>query len=109
MAPVTAIQLRRVPSIELGLTLGDFLIPIRLGERAAIWQRNLLLIVAGMLLITLGAYVSFNVPAFAIGNVYVPLNEYVPLTLQTFGVLFTGALLGARRGIASIGLYLLLG
>jgi biotin transport system substrate-specific component len=39
----------------------------------------------------------------------VPVNEYVPLTLQTFGVLFTGALLGARRGIAATGLYLLLG
>lgn len=106
---MTAIQLRRVPAFELGLTLGDFLIPIRLGERAAIWQRNLLLIVAGTLLITLGAYVSVNVPAFAIGDVYLPANAYVPLTLQTFGVLFTGALLGARRGVASIGLYLLLG
>ena len=74
MGTVTAIQLRRVPTLELGLTLGDFLIPIRLGERAAIWQRNLLLIVGGALLITLGAYVSFNVPAFAIGNLYVPAN-----------------------------------
>jgi len=109
MGTVTAIQLRRVPAFELGLTLGDFLIPIRLGERAAIWQRNLLLIVAGTLLITVGAYVSINVPAFAIGDVYVPANAYVPLTLQTFGVLFTGALLGARRGVASIGLYLMLG
>ena len=109
MGTVTAIQLRRVPTLELGLTLGDFLIPIRVGERAAIWQRNLLLIVGGALLITLGAYVSFNVPAFAIGNLYVPANAYVPLTLQTFGVLFTGALLGARRGIAAIGLYLLIG
>jgi biotin transport system substrate-specific component len=109
MASVTAIQLRRVPPFELGLTLGDFLIPIRLGERFAIWQRNLLLIVAGTILLTVGAYVSFNVPAFAIGNLYVPANEYVPFTLQTFGVLFTGALLGARRGIASIGLYLLIG
>lgn len=109
MASVTAIQLRRVPPFELGLTLGDFLIPIRLGERFAIWQRNLLLIVAGAILLTVGAYVSFNVPAFAIGDLYVPANEYVPFTLQTFGVLFTGALLGARRGIASIGLYLLIG
>lgn len=109
MASVTAIQLRRVPPFELGLTLGDFLIPIRLGERFAIWQRNLLLIVAGTILLTVGAYVSFNVPAFAIGDLYVPANEYVPFTLQTFGVLFTGALLGARRGLASIGLYLLIG
>ena len=48
MGTVTAIQLRRVPALELGLTLGDFLIPIRLGERAAIWQRNLLLLVGAM-------------------------------------------------------------
>ncbi len=109
MASVTAIQLRRVPPFELGLTLGDFLIPIRLGERFAIWQRNLLLIVAGTVLLTIGAYVSFSVPSFAIGNLYLPANEYVPFSLQTFGVLFTGALLGARRGLASIGLYLLLG
>ena len=50
---MTTARLRRVPPFELGLTLGDFLIPIRLGERAAIWQRNLLLIVGGALLITL--------------------------------------------------------
>lgn len=109
MRAVIAARLSRVPPLERGLTLGDFLIPIRLGERAAIWQRNLLLIVAGTVLLIVGAYVSFNVPAFAIGNLYVPANEYVPFSLQTFGVLFTGALLGARRGIASIGLYLLLG
>ena len=109
MASVTAIQLRRVPPFELGLTLGDFLIPIRLGERFAIWQRNLLLIVAGAVLLTAGAYISFNVPAIALGNAYVPANEYVPFSLQTFGVLFTGALLGMRRGFASVGLYLLLG
>lgn len=33
----------------------------------------------------------------------------MPLTLQTFGVLFTGALLGARRGLAASFLYLALG
>lgn len=95
--------------MERGLTLGDFLIPIRLGERAASWQRDLLLVVAGTLLITAGAYVSLSVPALQLGSVYVPVNEYVPLTLQTFGVLFSGALLGARRGISASGLYLLLG
>ena len=109
MRSVTAARLSRVPPFELGLTLGDFLIPIRLGERAAIWQRNLLLILAGTVLVTVGAYVSFQVPAVAIGGVYLPDNPFVPLTLQTFGVLFTGALLGARRAIASLGLYLVLG
>ena len=98
-----------MPPFERGLTLGDFLIPIRLGERAASWQRDLALVLAGTLLITLGAYISFELPAIAIGDVYVPANPYVPFSLQTFGVLFTGALLGARRGTASTGLYLLLG
>jgi len=88
-----------VPPLERGLTLGDFLVPIRLGERAALWQRNLLMITVGTLLIILGARVSF----------YLPGNPFVPVTLQTFGILFGGALLGMRRSLASVGLYLLLG
>lgn len=35
--------------------------------------------------------------------------EPVPITGQTLGVLLTGALLGSRRGAASVGAYLLLG
>jgi biotin transport system substrate-specific component len=38
----------------------------------------------------------------------IPL-EPVPITGQTLGVLLTGALLGSRRGAASLGAYLLLG
>ena len=104
-----ATRLSRVPPFERGLTLGDFLVPIRLGERAAIWQRNVLMIVVGTAIIVAGAYVSFNIPQIAIGNVYVPANPYVPFSLQTFGVLFSGATLGFRRGLASTLLYLLLG
>ena len=104
-----ATRLSRVPPFERGLTLGDFLVPIRLGERAAIWQRNLLMIAVGTALIVAGAYVSFNVPQVAIGNVYVPANPYVPFSLQTFSVLFAGATLGFRRGLACTILYLLLG
>lgn len=104
-----ATRLSRVPPFERGLTLGDFLVPIRLGERAAVWQRNVLMILIGTGIITLGAYVSFSVPQVAIGNVYLPANPYVPFSLQTFGVLFVGATLGFRRGLASTGLYLLIG
>lgn len=104
-----AARLTRIPPFERGLTLGDFLVPIRLGERAAIWQRNLLMIVVGTALIVAGAYVSLPIPAISLGDVYLPANPYVPFTLQTFGVLFTGALLGTRRGLASTGLYLVLG
>ncbi|MEA2676535.1 MAG: biotin transport system substrate-specific component [Chloroflexota bacterium] len=89
----------RVPTLERGITLGDFLVPIRLGERAASWQRHLLMIAVGTLLIILGARISF----------YLPGNTLVPVTLQTFGVLFGGALLGFRRSLLSVGLYIILG
>lgn len=94
-----ATRLARVPPFERGLTLGDFLVPIRLGERAATWQRNLLMISVCALLIFLGARLSF----------YLPTDPFVPVSLQTFGVLFGGALLGFRRALAAVGLYLLLG
>jgi biotin transport system substrate-specific component len=93
-----ATRLARVPPFERGLTLGDFLVPIRLGERAATWQRNLLMIGAAVLLISLSAQVYFRLP----------FTE-VPITGQTFGVLFTGALLGFRRALATVALYLLIG
>ena len=104
-----ATRLSRVPPFERGLTLGDFLVPIRLGERAAIWQRNLLMVLVGTALMIVGAYVSFDVPALAIGDIYVPANPYVPVSLQTLSALLVGATLGARRGFASTSLYLLLG
>jgi biotin transport system substrate-specific component len=96
---VLATRLVRVPPFERGLTLGDFLVPIRLGERAASWQRHLLMVATGTLLIVLGARLSF----------YLPPNFDVPVSLQTFSVLFGSALLGFRRGLAAVGLYLVLG
>ena len=96
---MVATRWTRVPPFERGLTLGDFLVPIRLGERAAAWQRHLLMVVIGTLLIIIGARISF----------YLPGNPFVPVTLQTFGVLFGGALLGFRRALMAVLLYLLLG
>jgi biotin transport system substrate-specific component len=98
MATATS-RLVRVPPYERGLTLGDFLVPIRVGERASSRQRHLIMVAIGTLLIILGARVSF----------YLPGNTLVPVTLQTFGVLFSGALLGSRRSVVSIVLYLLIG
>ena len=57
------------------------------------------MVAIGTLLIILGARISFYLPGY----------PDVPVTLQTFGVLFGGALLGFRRGILSVVLYLLLG
>ncbi|MBA3850833.1 MAG: biotin transporter BioY [Chloroflexi bacterium] len=99
----------RSPPAEYGVTLGDFLVPIRVGERASAWQRHLALILAGTLLMVIGAYVSFLVPAFQLPGLEVPGSRYVPFSLQTFAVLFTGATLGFRRGAASTLLYLALG
>lgn len=89
----------RVPPVERGITLGDFLVPIRVGERAASWQRDALMMATGALLIFLGARISFYLPGYPV----------VPVTLQTFGVLFGGALLGFRRALGAVTLYLVLG
>lgn len=91
-------RMLRVPPYERGITLGDFFVPIRVGERASSRQRHLVLILAGVALISLSAQFSVRIP-----------GTDVPLTGQTFGVLTTATALGFRRGIAAIGLYVLLG
>src|SRR5918993_394444 len=91
-------SMTRVPATEKGLTIGDFLVPVRLGERTSPRIRHVLLIVAGALLIYLCALVSFTIP----GNP-------VPYTLQNFGVLLVGGALGLRRGGTAALLYVLLG
>src|SRR3954468_2724743 len=91
-------SLTRVPATEKGLTIGDFLVPVRIGERVSPRLRHALLVVVGAVFIFLTAKVSFTIP----GNV-------VPYTLQNFGVLVVGGALGLRRGGAAALLYLLLG
>jgi biotin transport system substrate-specific component len=92
-----------------GLTLGDHLIPSSLATRAPAWVRDLALIAGGVILLIIGARVAFDLPAVSLGRLYVPDNPYVPITLQTFGVLFTSAVLGARRGVSATAIYLLIG
>lgn len=88
----------RLPAQERGITIGDFLVPIRLSERINVRVRHLALILAGTILIAVGAQISFVIP----GNP-------VPITGQTFGVIVAGGALGFRRGIAATLLYLVLG
>ncbi|MGD8684857.1 MAG: biotin transporter BioY, partial [Chloroflexota bacterium] len=92
-----------------GLTLGDYLIPASVASRAPAWARDLALVAAGVILLIIGARVAFELPAVSLGRLYVPDNPFVPITLQTFGVLFTSAALGARRGSSATAVYLLLG
>lgn len=91
-------RLNRLPIEQRGITLADFLVPIRVGERVGSRARHIALIVLGALLIYLTARVAFPVP-----------GSPVPVTGQTFGVLLVGGALGLRRGIASVALYVAIG
>jgi biotin transport system substrate-specific component len=95
---ITMPRLDRLPAQERGLTIGDFLVPIRVSERLHTRARHLALILIGTALIAVCARVSF----------YVGDNP-VPYTLQTFGVLLSAGALGFRRGVAATVLYLLIG
>ena len=85
-------RLDRSTAAERGLTLADFLVPIRVGERTPTRVRHIVLIAAGALIVALCA------------QVYIPTFP-VPFTGQTFGVLAVGAALGFRRGAAALLLY----
>lgn len=92
-------RLDRLPAQERGITIADFLVPIRVSEGIGVRVRHLALVLAGTMLIVLAAQVKF----------YLPGNPFVPVTGQTFAVLLAGGALGFRRGIASTVLYLALG
>ncbi len=94
----SAPRLDRSAAGERGITIADFLVPIRLAEGIGIRLRHFALILAGTLLIAAAAQIRFYLP-----------GDPVPFTGQTFAVLLAGGALGFRRGIASTGLYLLLG
>ncbi len=89
-------RLNRLPAAERGITIGDFLVPVSLGERISTRARHLALIVAGALFITLTAQ-------------FVILRQPVPITGQTLGVLLVGGALGSKRGASAALLYVVLG
>ena len=89
-------RLDRSTAEERGITLADFLVPIRVGERTPTWIRHVALVIAGAAVVALSAQVV--IPA-----------EPVPFTGQTFGVLTVGAALGFRRGALALLLYIAIG
>ena len=91
-------HLNRLPATERGITIGDFLVPIRVGERLSARIRHIALICVGAAFIALTANIAFTIP----GNP-------IPITGQTLSVLVVGGALGLRRGALSVGLYLALG
>lgn len=98
MSSIASPRLNRLPIDQRGLTIGDFLVPIRVGERMDSRLRHIALIIVGAGLILASAQVSIAVP-----------GSPVPITGQTFGVLLVGGALGFRRGLASIALYVAVG
>ena len=93
-----SVRLSRLPAEERGLTIGDFLVPIRVGERMGSRLRHVALIVIGAALIIATARISIPLP-------FTP----IPITGSTFGVLLVSGALGFRRGLLSIALYILIG
>jgi biotin transport system substrate-specific component len=91
-------RLTRVPALERGITIGDFLVPVAVAERIGSRLRHVALVVAGALLIALSANISIPVP-----------GSPVPVSGQTFAVLLVGGALGYRRGVLATLLYLAMG
>ena len=91
-------RLDRTTAEQRGITIADFLVPIRVSERISARARHIALIVAGALFIALTANFAVPVP-----------GSPVPLTGQTFSVLLVGGALGMRRGILATSLYLVIG
>jgi biotin transport system substrate-specific component len=91
-------RLNRLPVEERGVTLADFLVPIRVGERMGSRLRHVALIALGAVVIYLSARIAIPVP-----------GSPVPVTGQTFGVLLVGGALGFRRGLAAVALYVAIG
>jgi biotin transport system substrate-specific component len=91
-------RLDRSTAAERGLTIADFLVPIRVGERLNTRVRDIVLVLTGALFIYLTARISIPVQ-----------GSPVPITGQTFGVLLVGGALGFRRGFIAVALYVLLG
>jgi biotin transport system substrate-specific component len=89
-------RLDRTTPADRGLTLADFLVPIRVGERTPTRARHIVLILAGALIVALSA------------RIVIPVTP-VPFTGQTFGILLVGGALGFRRGAAALLLYLAIG
>lgn len=97
MTPTTP-RLNRLPTAERGITIGDFLVPITVGERLSSRARHVALVAAGALSIYLSSLIALPVP-----------GSPVPITGQTFGVLAVAGALGFRRGILATLLYVAIG
>jgi len=84
--------------VATGIAAEDFGQQTRSMTRGREWARQAVIVIAGSLFVALCARVTVPIP-----------GTPVPLTLQNFGVLTVGLLLGSRRGFAALALYLVEG
>ena len=91
-------RFNRLPAAERGITIGDFLVPIRVGDRMSSRARHVALVIAGALFVFLTAQISIRLP-----------GTPIPVTGQVFGVLLVGGALGFRRGMLAMLLYVAIG
>ena len=113
MSSIASPRLNRLPLDQRGLTIADFLLPIRVGERMGSRLRHIALISIGALLIALCSQIVIvqsgqTIPLVADYRIQLA-NTPVPITGQTFAVLLVGGALGLRRGFLAVALYLVLG
>ena len=106
-------RLNRLPAAERGITIADFLVPIRIGEPISARVRHVLLIGLGAALVAIAAQVQIAssgqvVPLVADYRIQLAESP-VPITGQTFAVLLVGGALGLRRGTLALLLYVVLG
>ena len=86
-------RLNRLPAAERGITIGDFLVPVAVGERLGTRTRHVALVIAGAILIALTA----NLQVVLQGQTIL-LPGDVRVTLPTSPVPITRAdVLGAPR------------
>lgn len=106
-------RLNRLPAAERGITIGDFLVPIAIGERISERARHAVLVALGALAIALTANLTVDLHGQTLtllGGISVTLpSTPVPVTAQTLSVLLVGGALGFRRGIFASTLYLIVG
>ena len=91
-------RFNRLPAAERGITIGDFLVPIRVGDRMSSRARHVALVIAGALFVFLTAQISIRLP-----------GTPIPVTGQVFGVLLVVGALGFRRGMLAMLLYVAIG
>ena len=84
--------------VATGIAAEDFGQQTRSMNRGREWARQAVIVITASLFVALCARVTVPLP-------FTP----VPLTLQNFGVLTVGLLLGSRRGFAALTLYLVEG